>query len=394
MQHKAQIDTRLIRVLHVAPRLLLSVAYEAVFRDERRDRTRVPYEIFGDFCNVWTWCRVEGQQVVAQGELPPSETSSDDLLVVLIREIGRPVTRRELERRASEEGLTIGAITHCLSYSNVLIGSHGFYAVVGDTIPSAVDRKSSAGGTMNGVIDAPPSPPGVRPVGAGGSLVLERDIAHTCDVTLGTPFQSDGSESAIAPSGPSTMIGYGKISDLAARDDNFVEHLVKVVQQRVSDLRLDTPWSVAELSLSGLERESIFRWGQVAEWNFRSDDQVFRGITGEVIRLRTALGLTFTLLAAEANRKDGRSGAVWPAVLRALGPRQQQLFMAQENVPKLCVRLAAQDAWRFFGIRHDAGEDGSQTWVRTLGAQYALSFPNFLCFLNCLRNHRNSLPLQ
>lgn len=94
---------RLARILHVSPRLALSLAYDAIFRDSRVDSARLPRELFPAFCEVWPWCKRDGDEIVAKGKLPAAEASGDDLLVILIREFGRPMTRQEILQRARLE---------------------------------------------------------------------------------------------------------------------------------------------------------------------------------------------------------------------------------------------------------------------------------------------------
>jgi len=123
---------RLARMLHVTSRLSLSIAYEAIFRDNRVDCSRLPPEHFASFCGIWPWCKLDGDEIVAIGTLPPVEASGDDLLVILIREFGRPATRQEILQRARTEGIGDVTVNHALSYSNVLMGTSGLYWVVGD----------------------------------------------------------------------------------------------------------------------------------------------------------------------------------------------------------------------------------------------------------------------
>jgi hypothetical protein len=123
---------RLARILRVSPRLVLSLAYDAIFRDPRVDSARLPREIFSAFCEVWPWCKLDGDEIVAIGKLPAAEASGDDLLVILIREFGRPVSRQEILQRARIEGISDVTVQQSLSYSNVLTGTGGLYSVVGD----------------------------------------------------------------------------------------------------------------------------------------------------------------------------------------------------------------------------------------------------------------------
>jgi hypothetical protein len=333
---------RLIRVLSVSPRLAIDVAYDAVFRDTRVDSARLPREFFSAFCTIWPWCRVEDDSVIAAGNLPSAEASGDDLLVILIREFGRPASRQEILRRALREGISENTVSQALGYSNVLTGANGHYSVVGDTFSAEV-LASVTGPTTNRSLPSEIVPE--EPWRKGGDLFSPSDEA------------------------------FAEIAQLDCESEDFVENVARAVQRRVSRRDLGTPWSVAELALEDPDREVLFQWGKTARWEFRRDDHRFTGITGELIRRRTALGLTFTIFAAEAVRRLGGSGAVWPAINCVLGASQRELFLAQDNVPKSVVRDAVEEACRVFGIRHDFGEVGHQVWVRTFGAQYGISLP-------------------
>jgi hypothetical protein len=330
---------RLARMLHVAPRLTLSIAYEAIFRDNRVDCSRLPREHFASFCEIWPWCKLDGDEIVSIGTLPPVEASGDDLLVILIREFGRPATRQEISQRARTEGIGDVTVNHALSYSNVLMGASGLYWVVGD--PPFVEESHDS--------PAKTSEPSSLVEITSGDLASEI-------------ISQDGS-TGHSPSG---------ISQLDPTSEQFVERLTLEVQRRVVKRQLATPWSVAELALEDAERSVLFEWGSLAQWDYRRDNVRFNDIANERIRRRAALGLAFMVFAAEAVRKLGGSGVVWPAISRALGPQQRQLFLAQESSPKIILREGVEEACRVFGIRHDFGEAGHQVWVRTIGVQYAI----------------------
>ncbi|RSL18963.1 RNA polymerase alpha subunit [Edaphobacter aggregans] len=330
---------RLARMLHVAPRLPLSIAYEAIFRDNRVDCSRLPREHFASFCGLWPWCKLDGDEIVSIGTLPPVEASGDDLLVILIREFGRPATRQEILQRARIEGIGDVTVNQALSYSNVLMGASGRYWVVGDP-PFVEESRDSQAKTSE------PSP-----------------LVEITSGDLAAEIISQDGSTGHSPSG---------ISKLDPASEQFVERLTLEVQRRVVKRQLATPWSVAELALEDAERSVLFEWGSLAQWDYRRDNVRFNDIANERIRRRAALGLAFMVFAAEAVRKLGGSGVVWPAINKALGPQQRQLFLAQESSPKTMLREGVEEACRVFGIRHDFGEAGHQVWVRTIGVQYAI----------------------
>jgi Bacterial RNA polymerase, alpha chain C terminal domain len=129
---KNSLANRLARILHVSPRIPLEFAYAGVFRDPKVESVRLPRELFSAFCNIWSWCLVEGDTLQAVGALPAVYASVDRLLVSLIRSMGRPVTRQEAVQGAREAGIGEGTLRQSLMYSNVLTESRGLYSVIGD----------------------------------------------------------------------------------------------------------------------------------------------------------------------------------------------------------------------------------------------------------------------
>jgi hypothetical protein len=144
------------------------------------------------------------------------------------------------------------------------------------------------------------------------------------------------------------------------------------VEERVAAVGLRSPWSVNELRCSQGDRDRLLEWGRLAEWDFRGDYGNYQNKSGEKVRKRIALGLAFLLFASEAIRRFGDSGSVWPAIERALGERQQKLFMIDAGVPKPTMREAVEAACRTFGLRHAFEDVGQQVWFRTVGLQSGL----------------------
>jgi hypothetical protein len=312
---------RLARILAVTPRLKLADAYQGAFRDVRMEKERLPETLFAAFCGVWPWCTVEGDEISAREGLPPSEVSGDDLLVLLLREIGYPVRRRELTKRAVEQGLSLETVVSALSYSNVIASANGYFAVIGDP------RLEEFG---KGVASVPPQ-------------VLE----------LATEPEDGGLV-------PDASVG------------GFVGPLMLAVQERVTTLGLTPPWSASELRLSHRDRDLLLAWGRSAQWDFRADFQNFETKSSEKVRERTALGLVFLLFASEAVRRFGGSGSIWPAIEEALGETQQRLFLHSAGVPRLALREAVEAACRTFGLRHGFEDVSQQVWVRTVEMQTGL----------------------
>lgn len=312
---------RLARILTVTPRLKLCEAYRGVFRDSRMERERLPEELFAAFCGAWQWCVIEGDEVVVRPGLPPSEASGDDLLVLLLREIGHPVRRRELTKRAGEHGLSPELVTYALSYSNVIASVNGYFAVIGD--------------------------PRLEEFGNGPASALPQILEPAME-------PEDG----------------GLVPDASV--GGFVGPLMLAVQERVTTLGLIAPWSVSELRLTQRDRDLLLAWGRSAQWDFHADFQNFETHSGERVRKRTALGLAFLLFASEAVRRFGGSGSIWPAIEQALGEPQQKLFMFKVGAPKIAVREAVESACRTFGLRHGFEDVSQQVWVRTVGMQIGL----------------------
>ena len=312
---------RLARILTVTPRLKIAEACRGVFRDARMEIERLPEALFTAFCLLWPWCSVDGEEVVAQAGLPRSEASGDDLLVLLMREIGHPVRRRELTERAIEQGISLETVTVALSYSNVISSKNGYFAVIGD--------------------------PRLEEFGL-------RDASERVEVL--TP--STGSEDSHL------------VPDENASD--FPGLLMLAAEERVLTLGLNAPWSVSELRLNHRDRDRLLAWGRLAEWDFRDDFGNYQTKSGERVRKRTALGLAFLLFASEAVRRFGDSGSAWPAIDCVLGERQQDLFMFRTGLPKPALREAVETACRTFGLRHGFEDVGQQVWVRTVWLQSGL----------------------
>jgi hypothetical protein len=312
---------RLARILTVTPRLKLTEAYRGVFRDARVEWERLPEMMFSAFCCIWPWCSVEGDEVVAKTGLPLCEASGDDLLVLLMREIGHPIRRRELVKRAEEQGISPETVTVALSYSNVIASKNGYFAVIGDP-------------------------------------KLEEFGGRPATALVETLVPPKGSEDGHL------------VPDENASD--FPGLLMLAVEERVAVLELTAPWSVSELRLSQHDRDRLLAWGQLAEWDFRDDFGNYQTKSGDKVRKRAALGLAFVLFSSEAVRRFGDSGSVWPAIERVLGERQQSLFMFRTGLPKPALREAVESACRTVGLRHGFEDIGQQVWVRTLWLQSGL----------------------
>lgn len=124
--------------------------------------------------------------------------------------------------------------------------------------------------------------------------------------------------------------------------------------------------------MSKSDRDRLLEWGRNATWDFRSDTGSYRLPSGELVRKRTGLGLTFLFFATEVDREFAGSGSVWPEIENALGDEQRAIFMFRAGVPKLALRDGMEDACRKFGIRHGFEDSGQQVIWRTVGLQYGL----------------------
>ncbi len=173
---------------------------------------------------------LKGDEVVAKTGLPPSEASRRRPPVLLIREIGRPVRRRELTKRAEEQGISLETVTVSLSYSNVIASKNGYFAVIGD--------------------------PKLEEFGDSEVAALVEDLTP--------PKESE--ESQLVPD---------------ENSDEFPGLLMFAVEARVAELELTAPWSVSELRLCQHDRERLLAWGQLAEWDFHDDARNYQTKHGE-----------------------------------------------------------------------------------------------------------------
>lgn len=322
------LSNRLARMLAVTPNLGLAEAYRGIFRDIRMESSRLPERLFEEFCKVWPWCKAENGLLYAGRDLPPAEASGDDLLVLLLREAGSPLRRRDIVALALKQGISEAIITQALTYSNVIAAHDGYFAVIGDS------KLYSEKGEH------------LEEINSGMTQVAQISNESTEENESILPEHAD--------------------------PKSFIEGVLLAVLRRVNDLKLELPWSVAELRLNSNDRVRLLEWGHCAAWDFRRDGGNYRLRTGESVRKRTALGLTFLLFAAEVDREFAGLDSIWPAIEGALGHQQRGMFMVRPGIPKVGLREALEAACRQFGIRHGFEDSGQQVFWRTVGLQYGL----------------------
>ena len=354
---------RLMHVLQVAPKLKLSTAYQAVFRDLRLDPERLPFELFAAFCEKWPWCAVDADSVAATASLPSITVSSnDDLLVGFLSRLGRAAERYELREFAEAAGIGDVSLNQLLSYSNVIMRvAPSRYAVVGDGYTTFQDdgNESESEGRESSFSIAPTT----------------------------TELSNEHASWVAKKEGDTTS------RDLFADLDPTSERFLYLVAERIGSLELPRPFSVVDLRLSDSDRTMLRLWGNSCQWSFRQDEHRSFPYKGTKLPARVALGLTFLFYCAESVRAERSPGkAFWPLIQAALGKSQCGLFFAQSSSPRPAVREAVEEACRVFGLRHAFGELSPKAWVRTIALQFGFGERAFVMLPQWLDSPLEYLP--
>ena len=327
------IANRLVNILGVTPVLDLHDAYEGIFRDGRVNRDRVPFELLAAFCEQYPWCLVTEGKVSATAELPRTDESShDDIIVGFLRETSGIGWRDDLWRRAQSVGISKPSFDRLLSDSNVLVRHAGsLYGIIGTSAPNALPNHAEVEITEESVeeetVDAP----------VWTMAHSESGLLAGCD--------------PVAPLFPFKVLAL--ISAKAASFDGL--------------------WSLAELALSASDRKMLRLWGESGNWDFRRDGRKEITVGGVRMGGRHAISLTFLLFCSEVARDDAIEGEVWPAISFALGDSLRRSLFAQPSVPKPILRDSTEEVCRNLRLRHVFGREGEQSWMRTVFLQFGFT---------------------
>lgn len=326
---KNAIANRLVNILGVTPVLDLHDAYQGIFRDGRVSRDRLPFELLPAFCNQYQWCVVTEGKVTANTNLPRTDQSShDDIIVGFLRESSGIGWRDDLWHRAQQVGVSKPSFDRLLSDSNVLVRHGGsLYGIIGTKAPNPSEVDSIGEDTARDF-----SEPETETAPHGGSGVLEE-----CD--------------PLSPQFP-----FNVLVRVSARASSF-----------------EGLWSLAELTLSAPDRRVLRLWGEQGKWDIRRDSRKEITLGGVKISGRHAISLTFLLFCSEVARDEAIEGEVWPAISTALGEPLRKTLFAQPSVPKPVLRDSTEEVCRNLRLRHVFGREGEQSWMRTVFLQFGFT---------------------
>ena len=148
------------------------------------------------------------------------------------------------------------------------------------------------------------------------------------------------------------------------------------------------PWSIAELGLDEGDYEWLVMWARSQRGS--TARRLVEGwrdveVDGRRVQLRTAAGLVWTALIAEAARRAAQAGHLWGPVVRAVWDAETDGSQGSSPPPALFVqgqpsavlKEAIEAAARKFNLRHVFGRSGLQNWYDSLSLQFAFSRRDF-----------------
>src|SRR5207302_10793593 len=86
-----------------------------------------------------------------------------------------------------------------------------------------------------------------------------------------------------------------------------------------------------------------------------------------------ALALVFLAFCANVARDAATEGELWPYIYRALSPAIARELFISRGIPKPAVRDLTEEVCRKLGIRHAFGQEGAQSWMRTVYLQFGIT---------------------
>ena len=335
--------TRLRKVLAVARELSLSDAHKAVLRDTRMRQVELPEDVFRRLCEeLIELCDVDGNVLHADASLRPELELSEveqtlfDVLHMNGGVLGRSALRHHC---CSLRGMNSHTFERYLSESPIII-THGtsVYGLVGSLFDSvnwvkSEDRKQRPEQSQN-------------------------DVSSLC---LGDDFP----------------IGAEISADLDPESGDFGWMCAARMLIRADRLGLPgkdkTRWSLCELRWSDKDLLALRSWGARGV----ADLENMRNQRLRLERLEVtgpeAIALTFLAFCMTIGRKTATEGELWPYVYRALNRRLVHCFFSAKNVPRTHIRDLTEDVCTKLGLRHVFGEDGAQSWIRTVYLQFGFT---------------------
>jgi hypothetical protein len=325
--------SRLGKVLAVATRLPIELAHAAVMRDRRMSDTKLPLEVFVNFCTTLDWCRVADGWVFVEGAAPELDEleSTESILVDILRAHGPSLKTTDLRQLAMLKGVGDVSFYRTLSDSNVIVRhASDVYGLVG-----------SDGTLSNSRPPAAPSPqllPELR--------VPEPDEPDSKDILSGC-----GADSPTFP----------------------MDVLARVVLRSAQFRQKGELWSLFELRWTRFDQDVLRQWAQCGEIDLRKLGR--ESVKSGSLRFdgAEAVAMVFLATCCLITRAEGLEGEMWPSIQAALGQRLRSKLFHGPGVPRIQIREASERICFKLGIRHVFGREGEQSWFRTVFLQIGMT---------------------
>lgn len=329
---KNAVENRLISILRIAPDVSLSEAYEAVMRDGRVSRERLPFRVFAALCQQYSWCKVKEGRLLAAPGLPPGEQDSHhNMIVGFLRETSGVAWRDDLWERANAAGIGKPSFDRILSDSCVIVRhAVSLYGLIGTAVPVVQDTRLNE---LHQYVEA-------------DELEQAKDLETSAVVAE-------------------------LLSGLDPNSRLFPFQVMRAIWEKSA--AFETSWSIAELRLTQADIDAIRLWGRSGAVNLRRDIRKIETVGQMNVRGVHAICLTFLLFCSEVAREDGIEGELWPTIKSALSESMGQAFFGRAVVPKALVRDGTEDLCRLLRIRHVFGREGEQSWLRTVFLQFGFT---------------------
>lgn len=327
--------SRLAKILRVVTRINLETARHGVLRDRRMEEIEIPSEVFRALCQAVPWCRVEGDELIAEAGVPEWEQDSKEaLLLEILRRNGPVMRRRDLWRLASEQSVEKVSFDMLLSGSNIIVKlAPEIYGLIGSDI-SLLREEAEA---------CPPE-----------DLPCEGDI-NSADLTV----DLSGSQNVLNGCDP-----------LAAM---FPLQLLRSVLRASASLRSRGWWSLTELKFTQHDRQALRQWVEQGTVELRQVKHEAIPCGSARLNGPEALALTFLASCSEIARLEAAEGDMWKTIELAFNAHlRSQLFHAP-GVPKAIIRNATESICSKLKIRHLFGREGEQSWLRTVFLQFGMT---------------------
>jgi len=340
---RSSLLTRLRKILSVARAISVTDAHKAVLRDTRMRQVELPEFVFRRLCEALAEvCEVDGSTIHSHPSLQPETELSEveqtlfDVLYANAGVLARATLRHHCCRL---RGMNSHTFDRYLSESPIVV-IHGasVYGLVGSSFNS-----------INCVQSEHEKQP------------LEDS-------------QNDGSS---VPLDVNDRPGREIMADLDPESCDFgwmsgARMLMRA--ERLGFLRTDeTRWSLCELGWNDKDLLTLRSWGARGFADFENVRNRRIKLERLDVTGSETIALTFLAFCMEIGRRNATEGELWPYVYRALNPRLAHRFFCAKNVPRGNIRDLTEDLCTKLGLRHVFGEDGAQSWIRTVYLQFGFT---------------------